>query len=87
MITRKITITNPLGLHAAYAAQLAAFARKSDSSILLRKKGKKIANATDFVAILGMLVKPGDELEIFVDGLDEVEDMQKFMELIISLDH
>ncbi|MDQ0203948.1 HPr family phosphocarrier protein [Pectinatus haikarae] len=86
MITRRMTIENPLGLHAAYAARLAAFARKSGSSIFLRKKGKKLARAADMVAVLGMLVRAGDELEILVDGLDEIEDMQKFMELIISLD-
>ncbi len=86
MITHKMIITNPLGLHAAYAAKLSFFARKCSSSIYLRKKGKRLAKATDMVAVLGLLVKSGDELEILIDGIDEVEEMENFVELISALD-
>jgi|GEM_PF-3825232 len=86
MIRHTLTINNPLGLHAAYAVSLANFARQQSSCIFLRKKTGKIANAIDMVAILGLLVKPHEELELLVDGPNEIEDMKTFIDLIKSLD-
>ncbi len=86
MITHKIIINNPLGIHAAYAATLSAFVRKQKSYIFLRKKTGNIANACDMVAILGLLIKPQEELEILVDGINEDEDMKNVINLIKNLD-
>ncbi|WP_196590833.1 HPr family phosphocarrier protein [Pectinatus frisingensis] len=85
MITHKLLIKNPFGLHAAYAAELANAARKYKSVIYLRKN-HKLANAKDMVAILGLLVKSGDELEILADGSEEAKDIEEFIKLIHSLD-
>lgn len=85
MITDKIIVKNPLGLHALYASRLAGFAAKSGSSIMLRSQKGAIANASDMTAVLSLAVKQEDTLEIFVDGIDEKSDAKKFTELLVSL--
>lgn len=86
MITYKRVIQNPLGLHAAYVAEIAAWAKLSSSSIYLRKPGRKTANAKDVVALLGLMVKAGEELELLIDGDDEIEEMKHMAALMDRLD-
>lgn len=85
MITGKIIIKNPLGLHALYASKLAFFAAKSGSSIILRNKKGIIVNASNMTAVLSLAVKAGETLEFFVDGIDEKSDAKKFTELLANL--
>ncbi len=70
MVTKKITITNPTGLHARPASELVALAKTFESKISL-SNGKKTVNAMSAIHILTLGAKAGTEIEVIVEGADE----------------
>lgn len=72
MVSQKITIKNPTGLHLRPAGVLCTVAMEFRSSITFQYK-HITANAKSVLSVLGACVKYGDELEFFCDGEDEQE--------------
>ena len=70
MVSRKVTIVNPTGLHLRPAGNLCKEAMKYESLITFYFEGSS-ANAKSVLSILGACVKCGDEIEIFCEGKDE----------------
>ena len=83
MISQKITITNPSGLHLRPAGNLCNEAMKYKSLITFSLDGGT-ANAKSVLSVLGACVKCGDEIELVCEGADEREAMEALVGAISS---
>lgn len=83
MISQKITITNPSGLHLRPAGNLCNEAMKYKSLITFSFDGGT-ANAKSVLSVLGACVKCGDEIELVCEGADEQEAMKALADAISS---
>lgn len=82
MKTFTYIITDEIGIHARPAGLLIKEAKKYTSKIVLSANGKS-AEATKLMAVMGLGVKNGQEVEIAIEGGDEefaFEGMKLFME-------
>lgn len=82
MKTFTYIITDEIGIHARPAGLFVKEAKKYTSKIVLSANGKS-AEATKLMAIMGLGVKNGQEVEIAIEGGDEefaFEGMKLFME-------
>ncbi|MEM9079824.1 MAG: HPr family phosphocarrier protein [Verrucomicrobiota bacterium] len=69
-VTRTLTVTNQLGIHARPAAQFVKIASQFDSEIRVEKDGEEI----DGKSIMGLMMLAagnGSQLEVSADGSDE----------------
>ena len=83
MVSQKITITNPSGLHLRHAGNLCNEALKYKSLITFSFDGGT-ANAKSVLSVLGACVKCGDEIELVCEGADEQEAMKALADAISS---
>lgn len=83
MITQKVTVKNPTGLHLRPAGILCKEAMKYKSLITFTFKGG-IANAKSVLSVLGACVKSGDEIELICEGIDEQEALAALVKAIES---
>lgn len=72
MISRKVVVNNPTGLHLRPAGILCNEAVKYKSKVHF-KYGDNEANAKSVLSVLGACIKSGTELEFIFDGEDEEE--------------
>ena len=82
MVSDKITIMNPKGLHLRSAGMFCKEAMRFKSLITFGAKGST-ANAKSVLSVLGAGVKYADVIELCCDGEDEVvalEAMKKVIE-------
>ncbi|EHI56472.1 hypothetical protein HMPREF9333_00334 [Johnsonella ignava ATCC 51276] len=75
MVSRKITIINPSGLHLRPAGNLCKESLKYKSKIKINF-GDKSANAKSVLSVLGVCIKFGDEIEFVCEGTDEEEALE-----------
>lgn len=76
------TIRDEVGIHARPAGLLAKEAKKYGSRITVRR-GEKSAEATKLMALMGLGVKCGQEVEVQAEGADEdaaIAGMKEFFE-------
>lgn len=83
MITQKVTVKNPTGLHLRPAGILCKEAMKYKSLITFTFKGGT-ANAKSVLSVLGACVKSGDEIELICEGTDEKEALAALVKAIES---
>mgnify|MGYP000116847509 CR=1 FL=1 len=77
MVSGKVTVKNPTGLHlrpAGTPVQTGNAVLKS--SITFHYGDGNTANAKSVLSVLGACVKCGDEIELFCEGEDEEEALQ-----------
>ena len=67
MVSQKITVNNPSGLHLRPAGILCNEAIKYSSAITFTFEGGT-ANAKSVLSVLGACVKCGDEIELVCEG-------------------
>ena len=72
MVSRKVTVTNPTGLHLRPAGNLCKEAMKYKSMITFQFRDTT-ANAKSVLSVLGASVKSGDEITLICEGEDEQE--------------
>lgn len=85
MLEHSVTITNVLGLHARAAAQLVRRANRFRSSITLKRRDNTVtANAKSILSVLNIAAAYGTELQIIVDGEDEIAAMDAIEELFVT---
>ncbi len=70
MVSQKVTISNPTGLHLRPAGIFCNIAVKFDSKITFNFKNN-ISNAKSVLSVLGACIKKGDEIELVCEGPDE----------------
>lgn len=83
MVSQKVTIKNPTGLHLRPAGLLCKEALKYQSSVKFRYRNST-ANAKSVLSVLGACMKSGDEVEFFCEGPDETEALNAIIGLIES---
>ena len=83
MVSQKITITNPQGLHMRPAGVFAKGVAKFQSDVNLIYNGKS-TNGKSLLNIIGACIKCGSEIEIQCDGPDEEDALKTAVELIES---
>ena len=83
MISQKITVNNPSGLHLRPAGILCNEAIKYSSAITFSFEGGT-SNAKSVLSVLGACVKSGDEIELICDGTDEQAAMEALTSAISS---
>ena len=81
MVSQKITIKNPTGLHLRPAGILCQEAMNFKSLITFQYRGNT-ANAKSVLSVLGACIKSGDEIELICEGEDEEEALRFLVELI-----
>ena len=75
MISKKVVLNNPTGLHLRPAGILCNEAVKYKSRVYF-KYGDNEANAKSVLSVLGACIKSGTQLEFTFDGEDEEEAMR-----------
>lgn len=83
MVSKKVTVSNPSGLHARPAGLLAQAAGKCNSNVHIIYGEKKIV-AKSILNIMAAAIKSGSEIEIQCDGEDEEKDLETLVALIES---
>ena len=85
MLSEKVIIKNPTGLHLRPAGLFCKTAMQFECKILIEKKSRTkevSANAKSVLSVLGACVKSGDEIELICEGEDEEEALKKMVEAI-----
>lgn len=72
MVSQRVMIKNPTGLHLRPAGILCKEAMQFKSMITFSFKNNT-ANAKSVLSVLGACVKCGDEIELVCEGEDEAE--------------
>lgn len=83
MVSQRVVIKNPTGLHLRPAGILCKEAMKFKSLITFSFK-ESTANAKSVLSVLGACVKCGDEVEFTCDGDDEQEALQALIVAVES---
>ena len=78
MVSEKVRVNNPSGLHLRPAGILCKEAMKYKSLITFQWS----ANAKSVLSVLGACVKCGDEITIFCEGEDETEALRNLVTVI-----
>jgi phosphocarrier protein HPr len=81
MIKSFIRISNKLGLHARASAKLTKLAGGFSSDVHLSRNGRRV-NAKSIMGVMMLAAGMGTEVEIEVDGPDEVPAMEALRSLI-----
>ena len=81
MVSQKVTIKNPTGLHLRPAGILCREAMNFKSLVTFLYRGNT-ANAKSVLSVLGACIKSGVEIELVCDGEDEEEALKVLVTLI-----
>ena len=81
MVSQKVVIKNPTGLHLRPAGILCKEAMEFKSMITFTFRDNT-ANAKSVLSVLGACIKCGDEIELFCDGVDEDEALKAMVKII-----
>ena len=81
MVSKKVTIKNPTGLHLRPAGELCKTAMQFKSKVTFSFDGGT-SNAKSVLSVLGACVKSGDEIELICEGEDEEEALKKMVEAL-----
>lgn len=83
MVSKKVKIINPTGLHLRPAGIFCNTAAKYDSRVTFLY-GNTNANAKSVLSVLGACIKKGDEIVLVCEGTDEEEALAAMVEAVES---
>lgn len=83
MVSKKVIVKNPTGLHLRPAGNLCMEAMKYKSIIKFTFRNST-ANAKSVLSVLGACVKSGDEITLICEGTDEEEALEALSAAIES---
>lgn len=83
MVSKKVTIINPTGLHLRPAGIFCNTAVRFDSKVTFQH-GDTNANAKSVLSVLGACIKKGDEIELICEGHDEDEALAAMVSAVES---
>ena len=81
MISREVTITNTIGLHARPATFFIQKANSFKSSIWVEKEDRKV-NAKSLLGVLSLGIAQGMTITLLADGSDEDEALAGLADLV-----
>lgn len=85
MVSEKVIIKNPTGLHLRPAGLFCKTAMQFECKITIEKKtrtGELSANAKSVLSVLGACIKSGDEITIVCDGEDEESALKEMVQIV-----
>ena len=83
MVSKKVVINNPTGLHLRPAGIFCNTAVQFDCKVTFQHD-TTTANAKSVLSVLGACVKCGDEIELTCEGEDEEEALKSLVNAIES---
>ena len=83
MVSREVTITNPLGMHARAAARFVHAATAFQSHVRVRR-GNRVTDGKSIMGILLLAAARGTALTITADGPDEADALETLCTLILA---
>lgn len=83
MVSKKVIVINPTGLHLRPAGDLCNIAIKFNSLITFTHR-EGTANAKSVLSVLAACIKCGDEIELVCDGTDEDEALTELVKAVES---
>ena len=83
MVSRTVTVINPLGLHARAAARFVHLATRFQSRITVTRS-TKVMDGKSIMGILLLAASRGSTIAISADGADEAEAVTALVELVES---
>lgn len=83
MVSKKVKIINPTGLHLRPAGIFCNTAVRFDSKVTFQH-GDMNANAKSVLSVLGACIKMGDEIELICEGHDEEEALTAMVSAVES---
>lgn len=81
MVSKRVIVTNDLGLHLRPAGTFCQEALKYTSKIKIKKDTYE-GNAKSVISVLAAGVKKDIEIEIICEGSDEVEALEHMVKLV-----
>ncbi len=84
MLTQKVTLTAPSGMHARPAGELVKLVKSLDGKITLATDVKAVP-ASSMLSLLSLGLKSGTEIEVRAEGGDEQGNLQKVVEFIAAI--
>lgn len=85
MLEQKVTLVNPLGLHARAAAKLVRCAAQFKSRIILHNSAANAtANAKSILSLLALAASFGVALDLNIEGPDELAAAEAISELFAA---
>lgn len=81
MVSQKVTVTNPEGLHMRPAGVFTKAMSAFEASVNI-KFGDKNFNGKSIMNVLAAGIKCGSEIEIECDGSDEQDALKKAVEIV-----
>ena len=81
MVSQKVIIKNPTGLHLRPAGILCKEAMNFKSLFTFQYRGNT-ANAKSVLSVLGACIKCGDEIELVCEGEDEEKALAYLVQMI-----
>ena len=85
MVSEKVIIKNPTGLHLRPAGLFCKTAIQFECRITIEKMtrtGEFSANAKSVLSVLGACIKSGDEITIVCDGEDEESALKEMVQIV-----
>ena len=83
MISREITITNTIGLHARPATFFIQKANGYKSSVWVEKDDRKV-NAKSLLGVLSLGIAKDMTIKLIADGSDEIDALDGLQNLILN---
>lgn len=84
MQAARVTLINPLGLHARAAAKIVKLAAQFDCDVVIERPNRdRRADARSILAILELGAKEGTKLLIETNGNDEIAAVEAISDLIV----
>lgn len=84
MISKRITIQNPVGIHARPAYMIAEEARKFISEIHI-KHNQDIENAKSSIGLISLCVATGQDIDLLCNGPDEADAMEQLTKVFCHI--
>mgnify|MGYP002581580320 CR=1 FL=1 len=81
MVSQKVRVKNPSGLHLRPAGVLCSTALQFKCRVRFTFREATV-NAKSVLSVLGACIKTGDELEFICEGPDEEEALKAVVELV-----
>lgn len=81
MLKQTLRIVNKLGLHARAAAKLVKLASAFESQVQVKRQQREV-NGKSIMGVMLLAASKGTEIELTVDGADEIKAMEELSQLI-----
>lgn len=81
MVSGKVIVRIPTGLHLRPAGELCKLALNFESKVSIKIRST-VANAKSVLGVLGACVKEGEEIELVCEGEDEEEALKVLLKAV-----